>query len=141
MSRLLLRTTAAALGALALSAGAALAHHSFAMFDFTRTVQLKGVVREFQWTNPHVVLWLVPEPGQGPGQGAAADSWTIELTSPGNLTRLGWSKRSLKPGDRVTVEVNPLRDGKSGGAFRKAVLADGQVLTASLRDQERPKAP
>ncbi len=69
----------------------------------------------------------------------AAESWAIELTSPGNLTRLGWTKRSLKTGDRVLVDLNPLRDGGHGGGFRKVTLTDtGQVLVANLRDQERP---
>ncbi len=64
--------------------------------------------------------------------------WTVELTSPGNLTRLGWSRKSLNPGDKVIVEVNPLRDGQKGGGFRKATLvATGQVLQARLIDIEK----
>lgn len=127
---------AAATGAALLAtAGAAAAHHSFAMFDAGRTVVLKGTVKEFQWTNPHVLVWVLAE-GKA---GEAPALWTAELTSPGNLTRMGWSKRSLKPGDRVEVEVSPLRDGSHGGGFRKAVLTDtGQVLTAPLRTVGKP---
>ena len=110
------------------------AHHSFAMFDFGKTVTLKGEVKEFQWTNPHVILWVVGSPGPG----LVAEEWTVELTSPGNLTRMGWTKRSLNPGDKVEVDFNPLRDGKHGGGFRRVTLANGTVLTASLRDLERP---
>ncbi len=124
-------------GALAfLAAGpAALAHHSFAMFDFNRTVTLKGVVKELQWTNPHVILWVETTPAGG----ASPEVWSAELTSPGNLTRNGWSKRTLKPGDKVEVEISPLRDGGKGGGFRRAVLADtGQVFTNDLRNQGRP---
>ena len=126
---------AAVLGLGVLPAAAALAHHSFAMFDFGKTTTLKGEVKDFQWTNPHVTLWVVAAPVAG----GPSDLWTVELTSPGNLTRLGWTKRSLKTGDRVVVDINPLRDGKHGGAFRKVTLTDtGQVLIANLRDQERP---
>ncbi len=131
-------TQAAALGALTallMAAQPALAHHSFAMFDFSNTVTLTGTVKEFRWTNPHVTLIVTgpptaPEPGQ---------DWTMELTSPGNLTRLGWSRTSLKPGDRIELSFNPLRDGKHGGAFAKAtLLGTGQVLTSNLREAEKP---
>jgi hypothetical protein len=104
------------------------AHHSFAMYDNTKLVQIRGVVKEFQWTNPHALLWI----NQDPEDGAAAVLWTMELpTSPGNLARMGWSKHSLKPGDKVLVDINPLRDGKHGGSFKKVTLPDGKVLTAS----------
>jgi hypothetical protein len=113
----------------------AFAHHSFAMFDFNNTVTLKATVKEFRWTNPHVVLLV--EGSVKPG--APAEVWSMELTSPGNLTRSGWSRRSFKPGDRIELEFNPLRDGKHGGAFRKATLLEtGQVLSSNLRDAEKP---
>jgi hypothetical protein len=123
--------------AASLLAGAvpALAHHSFAMFDFSNTVTFKGTVKEFRWTNPHVILLAAatPKPGE------AEQVWSMELTSPGNLTRLGWSRRSFKSGDRIELEFNPLRDGKHGGAFKKATLLDtGQVLTSNLREAEKP---
>ena len=115
-------------------AAPALAHHSFAMFDFGRTVTLKGVVKELQWTNPHVILWVETTPGAG----QSPEVWSAELTSPGNLTRNGWTKRTLKPGDKVAVDISPLRDGGKGGGFRKAVLeATGQVFTSDLRNQGR----
>jgi hypothetical protein len=107
------------------------AHHSFAMYDATRVLTVKGTVKEFQWTNPHAILWLVedPAPGQEP------QLWTVELpTSPGNLVRLGWNKRSLKAGDKVAVELRPLRSGKHGGSFRKVTLEGGAVLTATQPD-------
>ena len=112
----------------------AMAHHSFAMFDFERTVALKGVVKELQWTNPHVILWVETTPAAG----QAPEIWSAELTSPGNLTRNGWTKRTLKPGDKVTVDISPLRDGGKGGGFRRAVLeGTGQVFTSDLRNQGR----
>jgi hypothetical protein len=119
----------------ALGTGApALAHHSFAMFDFSKTVTLKGVVKELQWTNPHVILWVETTPSGG----GTPELWSAELTSPGNLTRNGWTKRTLKPGDRVEVDVSPLRDGGKGGGFRRALVVEtGQVLTSDLRNQGR----
>lgn len=119
-------------GLLALGALPALAHHSFAMFDFTKSVTLKGTVREFAWTNPHVVLWVNAETRPG----AAAEVWSLELTSPGNLTRGGWTKRSFNPGDKVEVVLNPLRNGQHGGAFVRGTLTDtGKVYTSNLRAQ------
>jgi len=124
-----------ALMALLAAAAPAAAHHSFAMFDLTRTVTFKGTIKDFQWTNPHVVVWVVAQPKPG----AAPDTWTIELTSPGNLTRLGWTRHALKPGDRVDVEINPLRDGQHGGSLRKIILSDtGQVLTSTLKTPDKP---
>jgi hypothetical protein len=118
--------------AVVLTAGA---HHSFAMFDFSNTQTIKATVKEFRWTNPHVLLLVEAAPKPG----AAPEVWSMELTSPGNLTRVGWSRLSFKPGDRIELEFNPLRDGKHGGAFRKATLLDtGQVLTSNLRAAEKP---
>lgn len=111
------------------------AHHSFAMFDFARKLDIQGTVKEFQWTNPHVILvvYADPVPDKPPEQ------WTIELTSPGNLTRTGWTRHSLKAGDRLEVEISPLRDGTHGGAFKKATLSEtGEVLISNLREQEKP---
>ena len=115
------------------------AHHSFAMFDFNTTTAFKAAtVKEFRWTNPHVVLLV--EGSAKPG--AAAEVWSMELTSPGNLTRMGWSRHSFKPGDKLDLQFNPLRDGKHGGAFKEAkVLATGQVLTSSVRDYEKLEKP
>jgi hypothetical protein len=124
----------ALLGSLVVPLSAADAHHSFAMFDPAKARTLKGTVREFRWVNPHVSLFVLAEPAAG----AAPELWAVELTSPGNLTRLGWSRKSLKAGDKVLVEINPLRDGQHGGGFRKATLVEtGQVLQARLIDIEK----
>jgi hypothetical protein len=135
MNRTLLKCAATVAVTIGLAAApAALAHHSFAMFDFSKSEKLKGVIKEFQWTNPHVIVWVVASPQ--PGQAGAEEVWSLELTSPGNLTRGGWTRHSLKPGDRVEVEFAPLRDGQHGGAFTRAVLSDtGEVLSANLREQ------
>jgi len=113
---------------------AASAHHSFAMFDFTKLDHASATVEEFRWTNPHVVLVIKTDAAGS----APSKLWSLELTSPGNLTRLGWSRRSFKPGDHIQVEYHPLRDGRQGGAFKKATFPDGQILESNLRAQEKP---
>ena len=111
---------------MALAATPAAAHHSFAMFDANKTLTLKGTVTQFSWTNPHVYLFVDVD----------GTTWGVELTSPGNLAKVGWNRNVVKPGDKVEVEVNPLRDGKHGGGFRQMTLANGQVLRARLFDLE-----
>jgi Family of unknown function (DUF6152) len=110
-----------------------LAHHSFAMYDSEKLLQLEGTVKEFQWTNPHAIVWVTgsTQPNQPP------ELWTVELpTSPGNLGRMGWKRNSLAPGDHVVIEINPLRDGRRGGSFKKATLTStGVVLVANVRDE------
>ena len=134
-SRLRLTATAVILVGMLTAIAPAWAHHSFAMFDFSNTMTFTGTVKEFRWTNPHVILLVTAAPKAG----EAAQDWTMELTSPGNLTRVGWSRHSLNPGDRIELSFNPLRDGRHGGAFDKAVLLDtGQVLTSNLQEAEKP---
>jgi uncharacterized protein DUF6152 len=119
---------AAALAVAAFAAAtAAYAHHSFAMFDQSRMVPLQGTVREFQWTNPHAWIHI-----EVPATGGAA-VWIVELNSPNNLKRQGWKSSTLKPGDKVTVVINPLRDGTKGGLFVSVTLADGSVLDDPTR--------
>ena len=129
---------AAALAAVAVCVAAALpapAHHSFATYDRTKTLSIKGTVKTFQWTNPHCVLWVVIQPAGG----GEVQEWTIETTSPGVLTRSGWTRHSLNPGDRVSVEFNPLRDGSHGGGLNSVTLLDtGQTLKAGF-GEEKPE--
>lgn len=123
---------AIALAAL-LSGVSASAHHSFAMFDSAKVTTLRGTVKEFRWVNPHVALFV-----QIDGSSAPDKLWAVELTSPSNLKRRGWSRTTLKTGDKVAVDVNPLRDGKRGGGFVRATLLDtGRVLGGSLIEAER----
>jgi len=99
------------------------AHHSFAAFDTTRQVTLTGTVREFQWTNPH--CWLHIDVTNPDGQ---VEQWQLEALSPNVLGRLGWKKNSVKPGDKVTVLVNPTRDGGHGGALISITDATGKKI-------------
>jgi hypothetical protein len=111
------------------------AHHSFAMFDPANPKTITGTVKEFEWTNPHVVLWVY----SAAKEGETPELWNVELTSPGNLTRIGWTRHSLNPGDKVAVEIAPLRDGTHGGGFRKVTLTDtGQELTGNFQATEKP---
>jgi hypothetical protein len=119
--------------ALAGAAPIASAHHSFAMYEPTKTLTLNGTVKTFQWTNPHVVLWILVQPEGG----GAPQEWSIETTSPGVLTRGGWTRQSVKPGDRVSVTFSPLRDGSHGGGLNSVTLLDtGQKLVAGFGKEQ-----
>lgn len=112
---------------LGLLAPAADAHHSFAMFDSSKKLTITGVVEKFEWTNPH--CWLhVMVPG---ANGAPAERWSLEGTSPSVLARRGWKSTDFKVGDSVTVTVTPLRDGTRGGALNTVTRAsDGKVFVS-----------
>ena len=116
-------------------AGAAFAHHSFAMFDRDKEVVLTGTIHEFQWTNPHAFIEFDVANGKG-----EPERWSVEMNSPNNLTRQGWKSTYLKSGDKVTVTLNPLRDGKHGGLFVAIVLADGKVIKDPTSRQRPPPA-
>ena len=121
------------LAAMAGAGSPAGAHHSFAMYEPTKTMTLKGTVKSFQWTNPHVVVWLLVQPDGG----GAAQEWSLETTSPGVLTRAGWTRQSLKAGDRVSVTFSPLRDGSRGGGLNSVTLLDtGQTLVPKFGKEE-----
>jgi hypothetical protein len=101
---------------------AALAHHSFAMFDHVNRITLSGIVTEFTWSNPHVFIEL------DVADGSAVKHYSIECASPNVLTRVGWKFKDLKKGDKVTLLINPLKNGKPGGMLEEATLPDGRVL-------------
>jgi hypothetical protein len=111
--------------ALALAAGAApaSAHHSSAMFDQQKTVTLAGTVRQFFWTNPHCYIQLMVKNAAGQDE-----EWSLEMTAPMHLQRLGWLKSSLKPGDKITVKIHPMRDGSKGGNVLEAIAANGKPI-------------
>jgi hypothetical protein len=108
---------------LAIYAIPAVAHHSFAMFDASKTVTLEGSVKEFQWTNPHA--WIMLNVANQQGQ---AEQWAIELNGPSGLARDGWKPKTLTPGMNVAVTIHPLRDGTNGGQFLNVKLPDGSSM-------------
>jgi hypothetical protein len=114
---------ASALLVLAITAPA-FAHHSFSMFDQDKTVTMKGTVKELEWTNPH--SWLrVMIVDQTNGK---ALQWAFEMGPPAAQIARGWKPDSLKPGDTVTVNVHPLKDGSRGGQLVNATLPDGRTV-------------
>lgn len=120
--------------AAALLAVSAYAHHSFAMFDNTRSVTLHGKVTQYQWTNPHVYLDLDANDGKG-----GIKHYTMEMTSPNMLHRGGWSSRTVKPGDVVTAVMSPLRDGQAGGLLLELTLPNGKKMLPGVPNAQRYK--
>ncbi len=115
--------------ALLAHAASALAHHSFAMFDHTRTVTLKGEVTKFQWTNPHAILEIdVPGSGGPGGPVGSVTHYTLELTSINMMQRLGWRSNFIKAGDKVKAVMAPLLNGERGGLLLDITLPDGRKL-------------
>jgi hypothetical protein len=104
-------------------AGSAWAHHSFAMFDLEKQVTVEGAVKEFQWTNPHCWLQVMVPDGKGGEQ-----EWSFEMGALGMLARTGWKSSTVKPGDKVTVVMNPLKSGEPSGRLLKVTLPDGRVM-------------
>jgi hypothetical protein len=107
-----------------LCAAGAAAHHSTAMFDMQHTVKVTGVVTQFDWTNPHTFIWIDVENHDS----GKAESWGVEGMSPNYLSRNGWTRHTLKVGDRIGMEVHPLRDGRKGGFCATVTLPDGTLL-------------
>ncbi len=97
--------------------------HSAAIFDRSKETKITGTVTEFQWTNPHASFKV-----DVLGDDGKAETWSIEMNGPNNLIRAGWKRTTLKPGDKVTVTLNPLRDGRPGGWYLGITLADGRTL-------------
>jgi len=146
MSTMISRVAGAALIAAMIAASAsAVAHHSYSMFDMKTTRTLVGTVKQFEWTNPHSWLWVYVPNDQG-----EMEQWGIEGMSPNFLGRRGWSKNTLRPGDKITLEIHPLRNGEKGGTFLTVTLPDGKVMKmsgealradAAKADDARPDAP
>jgi len=108
------------------------AHHSFAVFDMTAEKTITGVVSKFEWTNPHTFIFVDVTNDKG-----ATETWAIEGMSPNYLGRRGWSKNSVKPGDKITVSVRPLKEGKPGGMFIRAQVGDRVLMPTGAPTDER----
>ena len=101
------------------------AHHSGNMFDNTKTVELTGTVKEFQWTNPHI--WIQVNVDKA-GAAGTKEEWSVEGGSPNSLSRNGWRKTTFTPCQQVSIRINPMRDGSHAGNFVGAKFADGKTL-------------
>jgi hypothetical protein len=104
-------------------ASLAQAHHSAAMFDTTKTVTISGTVKLVKWNNPHVLFEVQEVDGAG-----VQKTWAIEGSPPSILVRRGWSSRSLKVGDKITLQANPLRDGGPAAYLLNVTTASGATL-------------
>jgi hypothetical protein len=109
--------------ALTLLCTAAGAHHSFAMFDLGKDVTVEAVIKEVQFTNPHVWLQILVKDAKG-----VETEWSIESGAPGMMLRNGWKPSTLKRGDKVTLTMHPLRNGKPGGSLVRVKVPDGRTL-------------
>jgi hypothetical protein len=113
--------------------GIAAAHHSNAAYDIEHQQTMEGTVKTVNWTNPHITFVIEKDVKNG----EPASTWVFEVSSPGVLTRSGWTKRSLQPGDHAGFRYAPLRDGSPGGFLLKVTLRSGQELTYSLMPAEQ----
>jgi hypothetical protein len=118
-----IRTILLAGFAASLIAAPAVAHHSFAMFDASKVVTLNGTVKSFEWTNPH--MWLTVTVPQATGQPI---EYPLEMQGIAGAVKLGWKRDTARPGDKISVNIHPLRDGTHGGQLLSVVLGSGQKL-------------
>jgi len=102
----------------------AVAHHSFAAFDVTTQQTVTGNVRQVDWTNPHIWLWI-----DVPNEHGGSDTYGFEGMSPNFLARRGWTRTTLKTGDKITISFRPMKDGSKGGMFMTGQMANGKVLS------------
>ncbi len=123
MKRFKVGVLAAACAMAAISAPA-FAHHSGAMFDRAKKVTIVGTIVDFQYTNPHSWLHV-----QGAGPDGKVAEWGFEAEGPSTLMRAGIKAKTFKPGDKVTVVGNPMRDGRPAGSLISVTMADGKVIT------------
>jgi len=118
----------AAMGILMSFSGAAMAHHGVAGYDMTKTITLHGTVTKFDWSNPHVVVYVDAKNDSGEMQ-----HWTIEFAAPIHMVRAGWTKNAMKTGDDITIDTHPSRNGAPVGisstiTFILKVVVNGQAL-------------
>src|SRR5262245_21309235 len=99
-------------------------HHSFAAFDITTQKTVIGTVKQVDWTNPHIWLWIDVANDKG-----GSDTYGFEGMSPNFLARRGWTRTTLKTGDKITINFRPMKDGSRCGRFMTGQMAGGKVLS------------
>lgn len=110
-------------GLIPAGASVALAHHSTAAFDTTTSKVITGTVKKFDYSNPHTWVWL-----DVPNDHGGVDTWGVEGMSPNFLNRRGWTRNTLKPGDKLSITIRPMKNGEKGGMWVKATRPNGEVL-------------
>ena len=115
-----------AVAALSAVSRPALAHHSRAMFDMTRNVTFRGVVKEYRWQNPH--SHIVITVGRNAKDPSTVGTWDVEASSINLMVSRGWTRTTYKPGDPITVVAHPAKDGSNGVLLFYAIKADGTRL-------------
>lgn len=118
----------AVMGSLAMFAASVTAHHGVAGYDMTKTITLHGTVAKFDWSNPHVVVYV-----DAKNEGGEMQHWTIEFAAPVHMVRAGWGKNSMKAGDDIVIETHPSRNGAPVGitstiTFILKTVVNGQAL-------------
>jgi hypothetical protein len=108
----------------------ALPHHSNVAYEVTKVITITGVVKNFEWVNPHTWLTVTVEDAKG-----GKVDWACEGRAPGVLLRAGWTRRSLTPGEKVTVDMSPAKDGKPTSIIARVTKADGTILGNSPQNQ------
>lgn len=119
-----LRIIVGTLLVVALSPGLALPHHSNVAYEVTKVITITGVVKDFEWVNPHTWLHVVVDDGKG-----GKVEWACEGRAPGVLLRAGWSRSILKAGEKVTVDMSPAKDGSKVSIIARVTKADGTILS------------
>jgi Family of unknown function (DUF6152) len=111
-------------GFLMAASSPAFAHHGGSMFDMAHLISVRGTVTDFQWANPHVMIYAC-----GPDQRGSARRWSIELRgNPRVVGKAGWNKDTIKSGDKLTFLGHPAKDGSNSMRLDKVVLANGMEL-------------
>ena len=124
------------IGAVLCVSAAAQAHHSFAMFDNEKEQTLEGTVKEFQWTNPHIWIQVNVKTADG-----KIVEHSVEGGSPNGLRRQGWSKDTMKSGDKVVMKVHPFKDGSPGGSFVRATVNGAELGRPPAAAEGKPSTP
>jgi hypothetical protein len=112
----------------AVTAIPATAHHSFAMFEPEKTVTLDATVENVEWSNPHIWVNLIVNNAQG-----QPEKWGVEAGATNTMLRFGWKRSTLKPGDKVTATIHPMKDGTHNGSLVKFVTESGQTLVIGVQ--------